>query len=363
MNKNNYCVIMAGGIGTRFWPMSRTNKPKQFIDILGTGETLIQQAFKRFLKTCPSENIFIVTNEIYRNLVKEQLPSINNNQVLCEPSRRNTAPCIAYAVYKIETINPNANIVVAPSDHIILNEDVFSETVDLAIDAAEKNDWLITLGIKPSRPDTGYGYIQFNDELDVYTDTRIKKVKTFTEKPKLEMAEFFLQSGDFFWNSGIFIWSLKSIKKAFEIYLPEIDSIFKEGTSFYNTDQELDFIKNAYTVCRNISIDYGIMEKADNVYVVCSDFGWSDLGTWGSLYDNIKKSKDGNAISGNNVLVYDTKNCIINVPKNKLVVAHGLDDFIIVESDNILLICKKTDEQQIRQFVNDVKIEKGDQFI
>lgn len=354
---------MAGGIGARFWPMSRTTKPKQFIDILGTGETLIQQAYKRFLKTCPVENIFIVTNEIYRDLVKKQLPDLKDNQVLCEPSRRNTAPCIAYAVYKIETINPDANIVVAPSDHIILNEESFTETVGLAIDAASKNDWLITLGIKPSRPDTGYGYIQFNDEINVHADTRIKKVRTFTEKPKLEMAEFFLQSGDFFWNSGIFIWSLKSIKKAFENHLPEIDSVFKEGKNIYNSDQEADFIKNAYTVCRNISIDYGIMEKANNVYVVCSDFGWSDLGTWGSLYDNIKKSKDGNAITGNNVLIYDTKNCIINVPKNKLVVAQGLEDFIIVESDNILLICKKSDEQQIRQFVNDVKIEKGDQFV
>ncbi|MCD4746348.1 MAG: mannose-1-phosphate guanylyltransferase [Bacteroidales bacterium] len=363
MNKNNYCVIMAGGIGARFWPMSRTSHPKQFIDILGTNETLIQQTYNRFLQICPSENIYIVTNTIYKNLIIEQIPGITENQILCEPIRRNTAPCIAYASYKILQINPDANIVVAPSDHIILKENIFTEVILSALEATSKKDWLLTLGIKPSRPDTGYGYIQFCDTYTYPQDKRIKKVKTFTEKPNLELAETFLQSGDFLWNSGIFIWSLKSIIKAFKNYLPDIDSIFKEGISKYNTPDENSFISSAYTLCKNISIDYGIMEKADNVYVLSSDFGWSDLGTWGSLYDTREKDKNLNTIVGKNVLTYDSKNCIVNMPKEKLVVLQGLNDYIVVEDDNILLICRKSNEQQIRQFVNDVKVEKGDKFV
>lgn len=354
---------MAGGIGARFWPMSRTNQPKQFIDILGTGETLIQQTFKRFERVCPKENIFIVTNEIYRDLVKTQLPTIKDEQIICEPARRNTAPCIAYANYRILQINPDANIVVAPSDHIILKEDTFIEVINAALKATKENDWLLTLGIKPSRPDTGYGYIQFNDQVTLTTDVRIKKVKTFTEKPVLEMAESFLQSGDFLWNAGIFVWSLKSIMQAFENFLPEIDLIFKDGIKYYNTRNEENFIKNAYTICKNISIDYGVMEKADNVYVLSSEFGWSDLGTWGSLYETREKDDNANTIVGKNVMTYDTKNCIINMPKEKLVVLQGLDDYIVAEDDNILLVCKKSEEQQIRQFVNDVMSEKGEKYV
>ena len=363
MNKNNYCVIMAGGIGARFWPISRTSHPKQFIDILGTGKSLIRQTYDRFLNVCLKENIYIVTNEIYKNLVLEQIPGISVNQIICEPSRRNTAPCVAYASYKIAQINPDANIIVAPSDHIILKEDNFIEIIESALKATAKNDWLLTLGITPSRPDTGYGYIQFNQDSCYEEEEEIKKVKTFTEKPGLEMAQSFLQSGDFLWNSGIFIWSLKSIISAFEQYLPDLASSFNEGNSKYNTPGEEAFIKEAYTVCKSISIDYGIMEKANNVYVLRSDFGWSDLGTWGSLYDTREKNSDGNTIVGKNVIVYDTKNCIVNMPTDKLVVMQGLEDYIVVESDNILLICKKTDEQQIRTFVNDVKVEKGEQFI
>jgi mannose-1-phosphate guanylyltransferase len=362
MNQNNYCVIMAGGIGARFWPMSRTSHPKQFIDILGTGETLIQQTFRRFERVCPSENIYIVTNEIYRELIKEQLPGISDGQILCEPTRRNTAPCIAYANYTILQRNPEANIVVAPSDHIILKEDNFTEVILAALAATAENDWLLTLGIQPSRPDTGYGYIQFDDSRHFAGDDRLRKVKTFTEKPQLEMAQQFLQSGDFLWNSGIFIWSLKSIMKAFESYLPEVDSIFKEGIGLYNTPSEKEFIASAYTICRNISIDYGIMEKATNVYVLASDFGWSDLGTWGSLYDTRPRNEEGNSIVGNNVMTYDTKNCIVNMPKEKLVILQGLSEYIVVEDDNILLICRKEDEQQIRQFVTDVRMRKGDRF-
>jgi len=363
MDKNNYCVIMAGGIGTRFWPISRTSHPKQFIDILGTGQTLIQQTFERSEKICPKENIFIVTNEIYKNLILQQLPGINENQIICEPARRNTAPCIAYASYKIASINPNANIMVAPSDHIILKEDAFVEIVKTALKCTDENNWLLTLGIKPSRPDTGYGYIQFNGDDVYHCDQRIKKVKTFTEKPVLEMAKSFLKSGDFLWNAGIFIWKVNDILAAFEQYLPEINNIFKEGLQKFNTAKEKNFIKEAYTICRNISIDYGIMEKADNVYVLQSDFGWSDLGTWGSLYETRNKDSVGNTIVGKNVMVYNSKNCIVNMPTEKLVVMQGLEDCIVVESDNILLICKMSDEQQIRKFVNDVKIEKGENFV
>lgn len=363
INKNHFCVIMAGGVGTRFWPMSKTSHPKQFIDILGSGKTLIQQTFDRFLKICPKENIYIVTNQIYKSLVLDQLQGISEKQVLCEPCRRNTAPCIAYANYKILQVNPDANIVVAPSDHIILKEDIFTDVILSAFEASSSNDWLLTLGIQPSRPDTGYGYIQFDKNITYKKDNRIKKVISFTEKPKLEKAKSFLKSGDFLWNSGIFIWSLKSIMKAFDKYLPDVDVIFKEEISKYNTPDEENFINKAYTVCQNISIDYGVMEKADNVYVLASDFGWSDLGTWGSLFDIRKKDEQKNSVVGNNVMMYDTKNCIVNMPKDKLVVLQGLDDYIVVENDNILLVCKKSNEQQIRQFVDDVKTKKGDKFV
>ena len=279
--------------------------------------------------------------------------------------RRNTAPCIAYANYKIQLEDPNAIIMVAPSDHIILKEADFLDVVKKGLEFVSASDSLLTLGIQPNRPETGYGYIQINGDKSKVLDlnTSIRKVKTFTEKPNLEMAELFLRSGDFFWNSGMFLWSLKSILKAFEIYLPEVNTLFKEGMEFYNTPREADFIAQAYPNCRNISIDYGIMEKADNVHVLCSDFGWSDLGTWGSLYDTLNKNEDNNSISGSNVFTYNTQNCIINVPEDKLTVIQGLDDYIIVESDNILLICRKQDEQKIKNFVNDVKIEKGENYI
>ena len=363
MNKNDFCVIMAGGLGSRFWPMSKTAHPKQFIDILGTGQTLIQQTYERFKKIVPQQNIYIVTNSSYKCIVNSQLPEISDNQILSEPSRRNTAPCIAYAAFKIAEINPDANMVVAPSDHIILKENEFISIVQSALDASRKNKWLITLGIKPNRPDTGYGYIQYNVENILKTNKNLKKVKTFTEKPNLEIAKSFLKSGDFLWNSGIFIWSLKSIKEALTLYLPEIDKLFKSGKGKYNTPEEADFIDKAYTVCRSISIDYGVMENAQNVYVLKSDFGWSDLGTWGSLYENRERNDEGNAIVGKNVMMYEAKNCIVNMPKEKLAVIQGLENYIIVDTENILLICKKSEEQQIRKFVNDVKIEKGDQFV
>ena len=362
-NKNNDCVIMAGGVGTRFWPMSKTSRPKQFIDVLGTGKTLIQMTFDRFNKICPNENILVVTNEAYKNLVLQQLPQMKENQVLCETARRNTAPAVAYANYKIKEENPDAIVVVAPSDHIIMKEEEFVNDIKTAMKAASENDWLLTLGITPSRPDTGYGYIQYIDKPVYPTDDRLFKVKTFTEKPTLEIAKSFLESGDFLWNSGIFIWSLKSIMSAFEKHLDDVDKQFTQGMGIYNTPDEAGFIEKTYAVCRNISIDYGIMEKADNVYTLAVDFGWSDLGTWGSLYTIRKKDDDKNAVMGNNVLLYKTKNCIVNVPKDKLVVLQGLDDYIVVEEDNTLLVCRKEDEQHIRQFVADVKVEKGEKYV
>ncbi len=352
---------MAGGIGSRFWPMSRTAHPKQFMDILGTGETLLQQTYNRFLRLCPKENIFIVTNDSYVELVKEQIKGIETKNILSEPARKNTAPCVAYACYKIAQLNPDAITVVAPSDHLITKEDTFVKAINSCFKKAASEDCLVTLGINPSRPDTGYGYIQFVESKE--KDNRIKKVKTFTEKPDLEMAKFFLQSGDFLWNSGIFIWSVKSVINAFEKHSPDLAAVFNDGNAVYNTPDEADFIAKAYTNCKNISIDYAILEKADNVYVRSSIIGWSDLGTWGSLYEHIKQDDQNNAVVGKNVMMYDSKNCIVNVPKDKLVVLQGLDDYIVVESNEILLICKKEDEQQIRTFVNDVKAEKGEKFV
>ncbi|MDP4280718.1 MAG: mannose-1-phosphate guanylyltransferase [Bacteroidota bacterium] len=361
--KHNFCVIMAGGIGARFWPMSRTSCPKQFIDILGTGETLIQQTYRRFSKIIRKENIFIVTNEIYIDLVFKQLPNISRDQILSEPSRRNTAACIVYANNRILAIDPDARIVVAPSDHIILKEDLFLQDINTALEAVAENDWLLTLGINPSRPDTGYGYIQFMEGNVYAKESRLKKVKTFTEKPNYELAVTFVKCGDFLWNSGIFVWSLKSIRKAYAELLPELDVLFAKGAGKYGTPEENAFINEAYAVCKSISIDYGIMEKAGNVYVLASDFGWSDLGTWGSLFENRNKDENANAVIGKNVMLYDSSNCIVNMPDDKLVVLEGLNDYIVVEAHDVLLVCKKADEQQIRQFVNDVRLEKGERFV
>lgn len=363
MNKN-FCVIMAGGIGSRFWPYSRSKNPKQFLDILGTGRTLLQSTYDRFVQIIPKENILIVSNEDYSELILEQLPDIKPNQILLEPMRRNTAPCIAYANYKIKSIVPDANIVVAPSDHIILKEQKFIQVVKSGLQYVEKNKCLLTLGIQPHRPETGYGYIQISGEKEsIKLNESIRKVKTFTEKPDFELAKKFLESGDFFWNSGMFFWSLATISNAFNNYLPDIDSLFKEGEEKYNTKAESKFIAEAYAKCTNISIDYGIMEKANNVQVLCADIGWSDLGTWGSLYDISKKDKKNNFSKGGKSFLYDTKDCLINLPDGKLAVIQGLEDVIIVDSDDVLLICKKHEEQRIKQFVNDVKLDAGEKYL
>lgn len=363
MNSNYYSVIMAGGVGARFWPLSRTLRPKQFIDILGTGETLIQQTFRRLSSICPKENIFVVTHDLYRQQVLDQLDGIVPEHVLCEPVRRNTAPCIAYASYKISKMNPDACIVVAPSDHVILREEAFRETVLMALKAAEENKWLLTLGMMPNRPDTGYGYIQFDDTQKYGSSGMIRKVKTFTEKPHLELAESFLQSGDFLWNSGIFIWSLQSILKAFADHLPEVDTLFRDGMREYYTAGEKEFISKAYTLSKSISIDYGIMEKATNVYVIPSEFGWSDLGTWGSLHEAMDKDDHNNAVSTANVIMEDSKNCIVTLSKDKVAVIQGLEDFIVVDDGDVLLICRKNDEQRIRDYVDAVRNLKGEQYV
>lgn len=354
---------MAGGVGSRFWPMSTTSHPKQFLDVLGTGKTLLQQTFDRFSELCPLNNIYVVTNDIYENLVKEQLPQLAKENILTEPARKNTAPCIAYASYKIHQMNPNALTVVAPSDHLITKEDTFVKAIKSCFAKAKTEECLVTLGIKPSRPDTGYGYIQFIDSPVKEKDKRIYKVKTFMEKPELEQAKLFIETGEFLWNSGIFIWSTKSIIAAFEQHDPELSNLFKEGLEYYNTPAEKDFIKKAYNICKNDSIDYSVMEKAKNVYVRSSIIGWSDLGTWGSLFTHIKHDKGNNALVGKNIMEYDCHNCIVHVPNDKLVVLQGLKDYIVVESEGVLMICKKQDEQQIRNFVNDVKVLKGDKYV
>ncbi len=360
---HNYCIIMAGGAGTRFWPVSRSARPKQFIDILGTGKTLIQQTFERFMGICPPENIFIVTHELYKEQVLLQLPQLTEDQVLLEPARRNTAPCLAYAAFKIYSRDPEASLIVAPSDHIILKEDIFRDKITMALNAAQENNWLITLGIKPSRPDTGYGYIQFNHDTGDDRYPGLRKVKTFTEKPNLELAVTFLESGEFLWNSGIFIWSMKTIMQALSEHLPDVESLFEQGLGKYFTPEEPEFIRNTYAVCKSISIDYGIMEKADNVYVIESDFGWSDLGTWGSLHEIRNRDEHGNAVTGRNVMTYNTNNSIIHMPDDKLVVLQGLEGYIVVEDGQVLLVCRKEDEQQLRQIVNDIRIQKGDRFV
>ena len=354
---------MAGGIGSRFWPMSRKDMPKQFLDILGTGRTLLQQAFDRFSKLIPVGNFYVVTSSDYVDLVQKQLPEINRNQILGEPLRRNTAPCIAYAANKIKTVNPHANLVVAPSDHLILKEEEFIKQISRGLDFVSNNRALLTLGIHPGRPETGYGYIQIGEKVQTGSYDNLHHVKTFTEKPNLQMAEIFVKSGEFFWNSGIFLWSLPTILRAFEAHLNEVAVLFSQGEHLYNTPDEKAFINKIYSECMGISIDYGIMEKSDNVFVLTADFGWSDLGTWGSLYESMDKDDEGNVVQGRNVQSYGNRNCIVNMPGDKIAVLQGLDGYIVVESNNTLLICRREDEQQIRQFVNDVQLKYGAQFV
>ena len=360
---NNFCIIMAGGVGSRFWPLSRHHRPKQFLDILGTGRTFLQQTFDRFSKLIPVENFIVVTSTKYKEIVLEQLPELKQNQILFEPLRRNTAPCLTYAVYKIKSKTPEANLIVAPSDHLILKEEEFIQQIKNALNFANANDALITLGIKPNRPETAYGYIQVKKKSEFDVLDNLYKVKTFTEKPNAQMAQIFIDSGEFYWNSGIFIWSLESIIKALDEHLPNVASLFKKGEKLYNTNDENPFIKKIYSECQTISIDYGIMEKAKNVYVLTADFGWSDMGSWTTLYENRPKDDNGNAITGDNILTYNTSNCIVNINSEKIAVLHGLDGYIIAESDDVFMICKREDEDLIKKFVTDVRMKKGDSLV
>lgn len=356
--QHHYVVIMAGGIGSRFWPFSRTSNPKQFHDILGTGRTMIQETASRFEGICPKENIYVVTNRDYERLVAEQLPYLAPDQILTEPIGRNTAPCIAYACQKIAQKDAEANIVVSPADHVIANVPEFKRVISEALSYTAGKDILVTLGIQPSRPDTGYGYIQYHDGGE-----GLRKVKTFTEKPELELAKRFLESGDFVWNSGIFIWSAKAINDAIRNYLPEMAEIFEEASSSFYTDKEKTAIDKAYSQCKNISVDYGIMEKSDKVYVLPAEFGWSDLGTWKSLYELApNRDEKGNVINGN-AMIYDTKNSIVKVSSGKLIVVHGLDNFIVAESDDVIMICPKDEEQFVKQFVADTKATQEKRYI
>lgn len=349
MNKNLNVVLMAGGVGSRFWPYSRNAKPKQFLDVLGTGKTLMQSTYERFLPLCGGDNIYVVTHEEHVSHVRDQLPDLRPEQILAEPMRKNTAACIAYASYRIAQKDKDAVIVVSPSDHLILKEAEFHDIIRLAVKEASAQDKLITLGIQPTRPETGYGYIQYHSE-----NGFAKKVKTFTEKPELQLARTFLESGDFVWNSGIFIWGVQAIIDALHRYLPELAELFEEATPALGTKREKDVIHDVYAQCKNISIDYGIMEKATNVYVCLGNFAWSDLGSWGSIHEISQKDANENVVNAN-ALLYDTHNCIIKGSPDRLIVAQGLEGYLIGEFGNVLIVCEKDKEEQFRRFVNDVK--------
>lgn len=361
MKENNYCVIMAGGVGSRFWPFSRNEKPKQFLDFFGTGRSLLQMTIDRFRPIVPIKNILIVTNVMYRDLVLEQIPELQSNQVLCEPARRNTAPCIAYAMARIKVMakGEHANIVVAASDHLILQEDTFRSVIVKCFDFIEKNPALVTLGMKPTRPEIGYGYIQMGDEV---SGESICKVKAFTEKPNLDLAKKFVESGDFLWNSGIFIWNLHAIEVALQKHMPELAQKFMQGADKMGTAEEDVFIQEMFPTCPSVSIDYGVMEHAQNVYVMPSDFGWSDLGTWGSLYELSEKDEANNVALHTDAIFYDSHGNIVTLPKGYLAVIQGLKDCIVAESNGVLLICKREDEQQIRQFYADAEMQFGGKY-
>jgi len=360
MNQHEYAIIMAGGIGSRFWPVSRNNHPKQFLDILNTGKSLIQWTYERFKKFIPNENIYVVTHKKYVDKVKEHLPDLPIQNIVAEPSRKNTAPCIAYISYKILKRDPEARMICSPADHLIMEQEFFSKVCRDGLQFVGAEDALLTLGIKPNRPDTGYGYIQFNTEPHL---NRIHKVKIFTEKPDRELAETFLKSGDFLWNAGIFLWSVHSVVQAFKQYQPELNELFEQVYDKLNTGEEADSMEFVYSQCTNISIDYAIMEKADNVFVLPADFGWSDLGTWNSAYDNMDKDYLNNAVAGKNVRVIDAAHCMIKTTNDKLVVLQGLDNFIVVDTADVLLICEKDKEQQIKGYVADIKRNKGEKYL
>lgn len=353
MKNNFYVAIMAGGIGSRFWPKSREHYPKQFLDILGTGQTLIQATYERFKAIVPEDHIYIVTGEAYKELVKEQLPTVQDFQIVAEPKRCNTGPCVAYIAHKLSAKDPNATFVVAPSDHLVTDTPTFVEVVQKGLTFAAKNKVLLTLGIKPHRPHTGYGYIQYDD--DKQAETGIYEVKTFTEKPSKEIAQTFFESGDFLWNSGIFIWSASTIIRSFAEFQPDVYHIFQEGNDQYNTPAESSFIAKAYEKTKSISIDYAIMEHAKNVLVIPTSFGWSDLGTWLSLWEKHPKDYLNNSLHEGNVVTYDCTDCIVKVPKNKLVVLQGLEQYCVVDTNDVLLVCRMDNDKLIKSITGDIQ--------
>ncbi len=359
-NKHTYIVIMAGGIGSRFWPVSRKNHPKQFLDILGTGKTLIQDTMARFASFVPKENIYVITAKEYEEITKEQLSDLPAENIIGEPYRKNTAPCIAYISFHIIKKDPQASVIVAPADHLILDKENFLSICSKALEFVNNHDALVTLGIQPTYPNTGYGYIQFNA---AEAAPSVHKVKTFTEKPNKELAQTFIASGDFLWNSGIFFWRVDSILKALHKHLPEIYEVFAAEKDKFNTEEEKATLEAIYPLCTSISIDFGVMEKAHNVYVIPSSFGWSDLGTWNSAWENMEKDYLDNAVAGDKVMVIDATRCVVHAPKNKLVVLQGLDDYIVVDTKDVLLICKKEKEQEIKEYTADVKRNMGEKYL
>ena len=375
----NFCVIMAGGVGSRFWPESRNSRPKQFLDFFGTGQSLLQMTVNRFRELVPIENILIVTNVLYRDLMLEQLPELKPEQILCEPARRNTAPCVAYAVSHVSGImgrrmgvksiadvdwndpRSHANIIVAPSDHLILREDKFIETLKVGLQHISGHDSLLTLGMRPTRPETGYGYIQL-DGIQNKCENAVLPVKTFTEKPNLELAKVFYESGEFLWNSGIFLWNIRAIRKAFRTHQPSIADVFKRGDEVMSTPAEEAFIQEMFPTCPSISLDYGILEKAGDVRVIYADFGWSDLGTWGSLYDLGNKDEYQNVVLHGNSLFYESTDNVVTLPDGNLAVIEGLQNMIVAQNGNVLLICRKDHEQNIRHIVADVDNKFGGKY-
>jgi mannose-1-phosphate guanylyltransferase len=352
---------MAGGVGSRFWPMSTPQRPKQFLDVLGIGKSLLRLTFERMQKSVPTEHIYILTNTSYRELVKEQLPELSFEQILCEPMRKNTAPCIAYAAAKIHASNPEATLIISPSDHLIVNETRFQEIISTAITVANDNKHLVTLGIEPSRPDTGYGYIEFDLSSGVQKGQATEVIQ-FSEKPNIETAQQFLDAKNFYWNAGIFVWRADVILDALHKFQPILHEIFMSDTSAYGSTKETDFLYQAFDKCEDISIDFAVMEHAKNVSVVLSDFDWSDLGTWGSLTEHLPKDHAANSIIGDNVFAFDSSNCMVNVPKDKLVLLDGLNDYIVVESEHMLMILKSTNEQELKNYLKVIETNRPEYF-
>ena len=353
---------MAGGVGSRFWPMSTPQKPKQFLDVLGIGKSLLRLTFERLQNTVPTDQIYILTNTSYLELVLEQLPELNASQVLCEPMRKNTAPCIAFAAAKIYKNNPEAILIISPSDHLIINETRFNEIINTAITVANQKKHLVTLGIAPTRPDTGYGYIEFDKSKNI-SKGEATDVIQFREKPNLQKAQEFLEAGNFYWNAGIFVWRADVILEALKKFQSKLFALFANDLSNYETEKETEFIYNAFNNCEDISIDFAVMEHAKNVSVVLSDFDWSDLGTWGSLTEHLKKDENTNSIIGNNVFAFNSENCLVNVPKNKLVLLDGLKDYIVVESEDMLMVLKSSNEQELKNYLKVIETERPDFFI